>query len=101
VNATFRNVVGLSDGADVRVGGLHEGTVKHIQLPSRPDGKVTVSMDLKTGTKAVLKEDSMASIKSDGLVGDKYVEIAFGSDNGAPIKNGDRFRASRRSISRN
>ena len=31
----------------------------------------------------MLKKDSVASIKSDGLIGDKYVEISFGSD-GAP-----------------
>jgi phospholipid/cholesterol/gamma-HCH transport system substrate-binding protein len=93
VNATFHNVVGLNEDADVRVGGLNEGRVKHIQLPNRPDGDVTVSIDLRSGTKAVVKEDSMASIKSDGLVGDKYVEISFGSNDGPPIKNNDTIRS--------
>jgi phospholipid/cholesterol/gamma-HCH transport system substrate-binding protein len=89
VNADFQNVAGLADGADVRVGGLHEGNVKHIQLPNRPDGMVTVSMDLQKASRNVLKKDSIAAIKSDGLIGDKYVEISFGSDTGASIKNGD------------
>src|ERR1700691_3129323 len=80
LKAEFQNVAGLADGADVRVGGLHQGTVKHIQLPNRPDGKVTVTMDLNKGTRDVLNKGSAASIKSTGLVGDKYVEISFGSE---------------------
>src|SRR5580693_2936004 len=71
VNADFQNVAGLADGADVRVGGLHEGNVKHIQLPNRPDGMVTVSMDLQKASRNVLRKDSVAAIKSDGLIGDK------------------------------
>jgi phospholipid/cholesterol/gamma-HCH transport system substrate-binding protein len=89
VNADFQNVAGLADGADVRVGGLHQGTVKKIRLPNRPDGKVRVAMDLDKGSRDVLEKDSVASIKSEGLVGDKYVEISFGSEGAAQLKDGD------------
>jgi ABC-type transporter Mla subunit MlaD len=40
LKADFQNVAGLNNGADVRVGGVREGTVKHIDLPIRPDEKV-------------------------------------------------------------
>ncbi len=53
VKAEFQNVAGLNDGADVRVGGIHEGTVRKIDLPKRPDGKVTVVMDLQSATRVV------------------------------------------------
>jgi phospholipid/cholesterol/gamma-HCH transport system substrate-binding protein len=89
VKAQFQNVAGLAGGADVRVGGLHEGTVKQIQLPNQPDGKVTVTMDLQKSSHDVLKKDSVASIKSEGLIGDKYVEISFGSEGAPALKNGD------------
>ena len=89
VKAEFQNVAGLADGADVRVGGLHKGTVKQIELPKRPDGKLTVTMELEKSTRDVLKQDSLASIKSEGLIGDKYIEISFGSDNAAGLKDGD------------
>jgi len=89
VKAEFQNVAGLADGADVRVGGLHKGTVKQIELPKRPDGKMTVTMELEKSTRDVLKQDSLASIKSEGLIGDKYIEISFGSDNAAGLKDGD------------
>jgi len=39
VRADFKNVGGLADGAQVRVGGIPEGTVKHIVLPKRPETK--------------------------------------------------------------
>jgi len=89
VNAEFQNVAGLADGAEVRVGGLHQGAVKQIRLPNRPDGKVTVALDLEKATHDVLKKDSVASIKSEGLIGDKYVEVSFGSEGAAPLKDGD------------
>jgi phospholipid/cholesterol/gamma-HCH transport system substrate-binding protein len=80
VQAQFDNVAGLADGADVRVGGLHQGTVKHIELPKRPDAKITVVMALDKGTRYVVKKDSIAAIKSEGLIGDRYIEISFGSN---------------------
>ena len=87
--ADFPTVAGLNDGAEVRVGGIHEGTVRHIYLPNRPDQKVRVQMDLKGATRQVVKKDSTAAIRTEGLVGDRYVEINFGS-NGAPeVNNGD------------
>src|SRR5207244_11316401 len=42
LNAEFQNVAGLNGGAEVRVGGIHEGTVRQIQLPVRPNEKVRV-----------------------------------------------------------
>src|SRR4051795_10245036 len=58
LNAEFQNVAGLIDGAEVRVGGVHRGTVKHLDLPHQPDGKVRVEMDLKDQTRDVIKKDS-------------------------------------------
>ncbi len=89
VKADFQNVAGLTDGADVRVAGLHQGSVKYIHLPSRPDGKVVVAMDLQSSTRNILKKDSIAAIKSEGLIGDKYVEISFGSESAPRLKDGD------------
>jgi phospholipid/cholesterol/gamma-HCH transport system substrate-binding protein len=89
VRAEFQNVASLNEGADVRVGGIRKGTVKRIDLPKRPDGKVAVVMDLVTETQAVVKRDSLASIKSEGLLGDKYVEVSFGSNEAPGLKGGE------------
>ncbi len=89
VKAEFHNVAGLNNGADVRVGGIHEGTVSRINLPKRPDGNVTVIMNLKSATRDIVKKDSIASIHSEGLLGDEYVEVSFGSPEAESLKNGD------------
>ncbi len=89
LKAEFQNVAGLNGGAEVRVGGVHEGTVRQIQLPIRPNEKVRVLMDLAGGTRNVIKKDSLATIRSEGLVGDKFVEISFGSEQSPKVGDGD------------
>src|SRR5712692_617315 len=89
LKADFHNVAGLNNGAEVRVGGIHEGTVRRINLPSKSDEKVTVVMDMENNTRDVVKKDSVAAIKSEGLVGDKYVEVSFGSKEAERVRDGD------------
>ena len=89
VKTEFHNVAGLNNGADVRVGGIRAGVVSRIDLPKRPDGEVTVAMNLKSATREIVKKDSVASIHSEGLLGDEYVEVSFGSVEAPRLKNGD------------
>jgi phospholipid/cholesterol/gamma-HCH transport system substrate-binding protein len=89
VKAEFQNVGGLNEGADVRVGGIRKGSVQHIQLPRDPKGKVTVVMNLGDETRNIVRLDSVAAIKSEGLLGDKFVEISFGSQEAGKLKGGE------------
>jgi phospholipid/cholesterol/gamma-HCH transport system substrate-binding protein len=89
LNTEFQSVAGLDEGATVRVGGIHQGTVRKIVLPQRPDQKIRVEMDLNQLTRKVIKKDSLAAIRTEGLVGDQYVEIGFGSPNAPGVQNGD------------
>jgi phospholipid/cholesterol/gamma-HCH transport system substrate-binding protein len=89
LKAPFDTVAGLPNGADVRVGGIHEGTVEQIQLPTQPDGKVIVVMELQNSTRDIVKKDSVASIKTEGLVGDKFVAVSFGSNDAPKVNDGD------------
>jgi outer membrane protein OmpA-like peptidoglycan-associated protein len=63
--------------------------VRQIQLPKQPDGKVTVVMDLERATRTIVRKDSLAAIKSEGLLGDKYVEVSFGSQDATRLKDGE------------
>jgi len=89
LQAEFQNVAGLNAGAEVRVGGIHEGTVRQIHLPVNSNEKVRVLMDMASLTSNVIKKDSVAAIKSEGLVGDKFVEISFGSEREPNVNDGD------------
>jgi phospholipid/cholesterol/gamma-HCH transport system substrate-binding protein len=91
--APFETVSGLVNGAEVRVGGVHVGTVDHINMPGKNETKVTVVMDLENSTRNVVKKDSVASILTEGLLGSKYVSISYGSKNAAQVDNGDTIRS--------
>jgi phospholipid/cholesterol/gamma-HCH transport system substrate-binding protein len=88
LRAQFDNVAGLSNGADVQVGGVHSGTVQSITLPHKPNEKVTVLMILDKSTHEIIKQDSVASIETEGMLGNQYVAISFGSDGQAEVKDG-------------
>jgi phospholipid/cholesterol/gamma-HCH transport system substrate-binding protein len=89
VKAQFDNVAGLAAGADVQVGGVHSGTVHSIALPHRPGDKVTVVIDLDSSTHEIIKQDSVATIETEGLLGNQYVAISFGSAGQAEVRGGD------------
>ncbi len=85
----FSNVAGLAAGADVRVGGVHSGTVESIQLPHHPGEKVTVVMKLEKTTHEIVKQDSIASIETEGLLGNQYMAISFGAPGQPDVRAGD------------
>ena len=92
LSADFQNVAGLNEGADVRVGGLREGTVEKMNLPTPPATKVTVVMKMHDPTKNIIRKDSVAVIKTEGLLGNKYLEISFGSKTAGTVADGDVIR---------
>jgi phospholipid/cholesterol/gamma-HCH transport system substrate-binding protein len=85
----FARVAGLDAGAEVRVGGVHSGSVRRIDLPDKPTGRITVVMDLERSTHAIIKQDSVAAIETEGLLGNEFVALSFGSAQGANVRDGD------------
>jgi len=68
--AYFKNVAGLSKGADVRVAGVKVGKVEELKFKN---GKVEVVLSIEKNVP--IYRDAIAKIESLGLLGDKYVEI--------------------------
>jgi phospholipid/cholesterol/gamma-HCH transport system substrate-binding protein len=89
LKAQFDNVAGLDVGGDVRVGGVHSGTVRSIVLPHKPGEKVTVAIDLSKSTHEIIKQDSVATIETEGLLGNQYLAISFGSAGTGDVRDGD------------
>lgn len=85
VMAKFLKVGGLTVGSDVRINGIKVGTVIGQQLDNQDYG-ADVKMSLASNIK--LPVDSVVSIESAGLVGDKYIKIAPGQSK-EMLKNGD------------
>src|SRR6202007_911759 len=89
----FDKVAGLDDGAEVRAGGVRIGMVEHIQLPRQSGEKGVGEMKLENSTRQIIKQDSVAAIGTEGLLGDKYVEITFGTKESAPVRDGDTIQS--------
>jgi len=72
--AIFSNVSGLKNKAPVTMSGVEIGRVEKITLDS--SGRARVAMRIKKDVK--LSEDAIASIKTMGIIGDKYIAISQG-----------------------
>jgi phospholipid/cholesterol/gamma-HCH transport system substrate-binding protein len=86
VEAEFTSVQGLKSGAGVEIAGVEIGTIKSIDIR---DYKAIVKMEIRKDI--ALQEDSIASIRTRGLIGDKYISISPGGSDRL-IKPGGRIR---------
>ncbi|MEO8522924.1 MAG: MlaD family protein, partial [Acidobacteriota bacterium] len=78
--AEFANIAGLQNGAIVRVAGMAAGEVGEINVPPSPSGRFRVRMRLREDLHQLIRVDSVATIQTDGLVGNKYVQVDAGTD---------------------
>ena len=80
VQTSFTNVAGLSEGASVRLSGVRIGSVKEIKFPKDIDKNfIVVLMNVKEDGVRRIGTDAIATIKTEGLLGDRYIEIIKGS----------------------
>jgi phospholipid/cholesterol/gamma-HCH transport system substrate-binding protein len=85
--ADFSDIKGLREGAPVWFSGVEIGSVKSIYFTPKETIKVTLS--ISSDTIKYLKKDSTAGIFTQGLLGDKYVEITPGSKESEHLKPHD------------
>jgi phospholipid/cholesterol/gamma-HCH transport system substrate-binding protein len=79
----FQNVDGIPKGAKVRVNGMDAGEVESIQIPSSPSQKFRLKMNVEDRLRGLIREDSLVTVETDGLVGDKFLLIQGGTDRAA------------------
>ena len=76
LKAEFDNVAGVKKGASVQVAGVVVGEVAAVEL-SEDDVAV---LSFKINNSLQVPIDSMASVKSQGIIGDKYIQLSIGGD---------------------
>jgi phospholipid/cholesterol/gamma-HCH transport system substrate-binding protein len=76
VKARFTNIGGLKPGSQVFIAGVPVGRVEKIDL----DSQYAAIVRLNVKQEVHLPSDTIASIKTSGLIGDKYVALAPGAD---------------------
>ena len=92
VVAEFSSVAGLKAGAGVEIAGVEVGRIDSIAVR---DYKAVVRMEVRKGI--ALQEDAIASIRTRGLIGDKYVSISPGASDRL-IPPGGRIRETESSV---
>jgi len=86
--ASFSNISGLIVGAPVRLAGLTVGRVNTIRFPADTAAKtITVELKINKAVQKRIRDDSIASIQTMGLLGDKYVEVSLGSPEHAVLQD--------------
>jgi phospholipid/cholesterol/gamma-HCH transport system substrate-binding protein len=89
ISAEFTDVGGLQPGATVRLAGVQIGRVTKVELPSEPGGKVRVEMKIARQFADRIRKDSEARIVTQGLLGDRIVEITVGTAKAAAVQPGE------------
>ena len=75
VKAEFANVSGIKKGATVQVAGVVVGKVAEISLVDQ-----YANLTLEIDNEIQVPSDSFASVKSQGIIGDKFIQITLGGD---------------------
>jgi phospholipid/cholesterol/gamma-HCH transport system substrate-binding protein len=85
---SLNDVNGISPGSKVRVSGFEAGQVTGVELPDRPSGKFRLKLHVDSKLHRLIRDDSLVTVESDGLVGDKFLLIHEGSDQAQEAASG-------------
>jgi len=84
----FPDVKGLHFGSEISLSGLRIGTVREISVPSEGAAELMIEMSIDKKYQRSIREDSVATIKTQGVLGDKYIEISIGSQQVKMLEDG-------------
>ncbi len=90
---TFYNISGLQVGNNVRFSGIDVGTVKKLEIVNDTTVKVTMQMD--ENLTRFIRINSVASIGTDGLMGNKLINIDPGTQDAQQIADGTTIPSSK------
>lgn len=90
VHAEFKTVNGLTEGNNVRFSGINVGTVESVRIIN--DSAVEVILIIEDEVKGYIRKNAIASIGTDGLMGNKLVNITSVQEAAAGIETGDRLQ---------
>src|SRR5580698_7091221 len=77
--AEFSDIGGLPNGAQVQVSGIEAGEVRGVEIPASPAAKFRLKLQVRANVRGMIRTDSVASIQTQGIIGDKYVLIRAGT----------------------
>lgn len=90
LHTSFADVGGLRDGATVQVAGMNAGLVRNIRFsddPSNPE--LQVDLELAVRFQERIRKDSLATVATQGVLGDRYINVTVGSPSQPVLGDGD------------
>lgn len=91
LHVQFAHVQGLTPGNNVRYAGIQVGTVKRIKILN--DTLIDVTMVIENRMQQFIRVNDFVSISTDGLMGNKMLQITPAKDGSAFAKDGDLLRS--------
>ena len=95
ITASFTSISGLKEGAALELAGVVVGKVTKIEL-NEEEYEATVFMDVRKTVQ--LSDDSIASIRTSGIIGDKFIKLTPGGSE-IMLESGDMIEETEASIS--
>ncbi len=95
VTARFDSVSGLKPGARVEVAGVEVGKVDRIVLDAKSGDRAVTYLKIKNGVN--ITDDVIASVRTSGIIGDKFIKLRPGGSE-KMLKNNDKIRETESAI---
>ncbi len=90
VKARLFDVGGLKKGGSVTMAGMIVGKVTHIGFVRHgEDDFVEVTMEVRSDLRNRIKTDSLPAVRTQGMLGDRYIDISMGSKEAGPLPEGE------------
>ncbi len=74
--AVFSSVAGLKVGASIEIAGVPVGRVSNITLDPKTGTRAVVTLQVNKSVQ--LTDDTIVSVKTSGIIGDKYISLTLG-----------------------
>lgn len=87
IQAKFKTINGLMPGNNVRFTGIDVGTVKEVEIIN--DSTVNVVMVIEDKVQQFIKKNAIANVGTDGLMGNKLINISSSDENAKSVEDGD------------
>ncbi len=90
----IKDINGIVPGSQVRLSGLNAGQVKAIELPAQPAGRFRIRFEIDSKLGALIRDNSIVTVETDGIVGAKYMQVHEGSNDSQQARLGSTLPSS-------
>ncbi len=88
LTARLPDVSGLKNGASVTLGGMTVGKVTGIRFAGGGETSIEVTLEIREDIRERLKADAQPSVRTQGIMGDRYLNLSQGSAEAPPLAPG-------------